>query len=123
MLRDRKYRNDLNSILLSLLTSPHLPFRRGNTHLALRSRRIRHLLRYNLEIDPTQEIHLPGVNPHDVYPGRERRVWELDLAIDSSRSKESRVQNVNPICRHDNLAKTSAHTSRKGQGDARSGDG
>lgn len=85
------------------------------TDLALGARCIGHLLGDDLEVDAAEEVHLAGVDAHDVYPRCQSGVRELDLSVDSSRPKQRGVQDIDPVRRHDHLGRHSSPTRPRGQ--------
>lgn len=63
----------------------------------------RHLLRDLHEVDPAHQVHLARVNLEDVEASVLVGVRELDLSVDTARSQQSIVKDVNSVGRHDNL--------------------
>lgn len=75
----------------------------GVTDLTLRARGVRHFLGDDLEVDTPQQVHLARVDTHDIHARREGRVREFDLAVDSTRTQQRRVEDIDAICRHHHL--------------------
>ena len=71
--------------------------------LQLRARTPIHLLRNLCQIDPPREIHAPGMNPQDIRPRLHRRGRELDFTINAARPQQGRVEDVEPVGRHDDF--------------------
>lgn len=75
----------------------------GGVCLHLRPRGSGHAVRHLPQIDPPHQVHLARVDLQDVKPGGLVGVGELDLAIDPARPQQRRVQDVNPVGRHQHL--------------------
>ena len=62
-----------------------------------------HLLCDLRQIDPPRQIHRPRMNPQDIRSRLHGRRWELDLPIDTPRTQERRVEDIETVRRHDDF--------------------
>ena len=77
--------------------------RLGAHRLTLGPGRVRHLLPDGPEVDAPKEVHLAGVDAHDVDAAVEVGVGELDLAVDAAGAEEGGVEGVDTVRGHDDL--------------------
>ena len=73
----------LRYVLATLTKREHAGFRAHR--FALGTRRLRHLFCYYFQIDSTEEVHLSGVDTHDIHARCSRWIRKFDLPIDAPR--------------------------------------
>mmetsp|Transcript_30952 Transcript_30952/g.56106 ORF Transcript_30952/g.56106 Transcript_30952/m.56106 type:complete len:205 (+) Transcript_30952:288-902(+) len=71
--------------------------------LTLGSTRIHHLLRNRVQINIPQQIHSARVNLHDGHTILGIGIREFNLTINTPRTEQRRVQNINTIRGHDHF--------------------
>ena len=62
-----------------------------------------HLLGYLVKVDATHQVHFTRVNLEDINPSILVRIRELNLPINSTGSEQCIIQNIDSVCRHNNL--------------------
>lgn len=72
-------------------------------HLHLCTRGTSHFVSYGFEVDASHQIHFPWMNLQDIKPWRFIGVWKFNFPIYSARTKQGGIQNVNPVCGHQDL--------------------
>ena len=100
-LRHRHLEVLLGHVDTSLPQSEHTGF--GAHGLAFGSRSAHHLFGNSAEIDASHQIHFAGVNFEDLQSGFESWVGEFYFSIDTARSQQSRIQDVDSVGCHDDL--------------------
>mmetsp|Transcript_1718 Transcript_1718/g.3778 ORF Transcript_1718/g.3778 Transcript_1718/m.3778 type:complete len:252 (+) Transcript_1718:69-824(+) len=75
----------------------------GTNSLTLCPTCIHHFLRNRKQINIPQQIHLTRMNLHNRHTVLRIRIGELNLPINTTGTQQGRIQNINPIRRHDHL--------------------
>ena len=69
-------------------------------------------MRTILKVDVRTKVHLASAGLEDESSLSARRKWEFNLSVKTSWTKQSGIQGVRTVCRHDYLfRKQSAHSS------------
>mmetsp|Transcript_32867 Transcript_32867/g.69155 ORF Transcript_32867/g.69155 Transcript_32867/m.69155 type:complete len:205 (+) Transcript_32867:209-823(+) len=75
----------------------------GTDRLTLCTTRIHHLLSNRVQINIPQQIHSARVNLHNRHTILGIGIGEFNLTIDTARTEQRRIQNINTIRGHDHL--------------------